>query len=408
MTSPPTQVAILGAGPIGLDAALACADAGVPFTVYEAGDTVGAHVAMWGHVRLFTPWRMNLSRRMRTRLPEAPGDERCPSGHELLDTVLRPLAAHPALAGRIRPRHRIRAVGRAGLLKHEEISTPDRAAAPFRILIDTPEGQHVEHADAVLDCTGTYGQPNATGDGGIAAPGETALGARISRALPPLNNDRDRSRWRGSILLVGAGKSAQTAARDLAALPDTRLDWVVRNPDPDWGEIPDDTLPSRQALVDAARRLAGDGQRRVTVHAGCTVEALVPEGDRILASLRAPGGVRRLTVDHVLSLTGYVGDASLYRQLQIHECYATAAPMNLSATLLAAAGGDCLAQPAVGIDALRTPEPNFFVLGAKSYGRLSTFLLRVGYEQVDQITAGYPTPTPAAVTSSAKSPSEAR
>lgn len=50
--------------------------------------------------------------------------------------------------------------------------------------------------------------------------------------------------------------------------------------------------------------------------------------------------------------------------------------MNLSAALLGAAGGDCLAQPAVGIEALRTPEPGFFVLGAKSYGRLSTFLHR--------------------------------
>jgi len=104
-------------------------------------------------------------------------------------------------------------------------------------------------------------------------------------------------------------------------------------------------------------------------------------------------------VDHLLSLTGYVGDAALYRQLQVHECYATAAPMNLSATLLDSAGGDCLAQPAVGVDSLRTPEPNFFVLGAKSYGRLSTFLLRVGYEQVDQVIGSYthhPHPTQSA------------
>ncbi|MGH3448837.1 MAG: hypothetical protein ACRDP4_14550, partial [Nocardioidaceae bacterium] len=68
----------------------------------------------------------------------------------------------------------------------------------------------------------------------------------------------------------------------------------------------------------------------------------------------------------------------------VHECYATGAPMNLSATLLASAGGDCLAQPAVGADVLRNPESGFYILGAKSYGRLPTFLLRVGYEQVEQ------------------------
>ncbi|WP_181009321.1 hypothetical protein [Streptomyces sp. SM11] len=53
------HVAILGAGPVGLDAALACADAGWPFTVYEAAETVAAHVRAWGHVRLFTePFRV--------------------------------------------------------------------------------------------------------------------------------------------------------------------------------------------------------------------------------------------------------------------------------------------------------------------------------------------------------------
>jgi hypothetical protein len=88
----------------------------------------------------------------------------------------------------------------------------------------------------------------------------------------------------------------------------------------------------------------------------------------------------------VLALNGGVGDASLYRQLQVHECYATAAPMNLSAALLAqagAAGGDCLALAPTGPETLANPEPGFFILGAKSYGRNSQFLLRIGWQQVD-------------------------
>ncbi|MFC8274011.1 hypothetical protein ACFUJR_16070 [Streptomyces sp. NPDC057271] len=32
---------------------------------------------------------------------------------------------------------------------------------------------------------------------------------------------------------------------------------------------------------------------------------------------------------------------------------------------------------------------DFFILGAKSYGRLNTFLLRTGYRQVDEIAIGY-------------------
>ena len=48
---------------------------------------------------------------------------------------------------------------------------------------------------------------------------------------------------------------------------------------------------------------------------------------------------------------------------------------------------DCLDQGGHGIDALRSPEPDFFVLGSKSYGRNNTFLLKVGFEQVDDVFA---------------------
>ncbi|MHA6757105.1 hypothetical protein [Streptacidiphilus sp. PAMC 29251] len=141
--------------------------------------------------------------------------------------------------------------------------------------------------------------------------------------------------------------------------------------------------------MDTSRALADGANDRLTVHTGTHVQALSPDGDRVRARLATEGGPREIVCDHVVALTGYTGDASLYRQLQVHECYATGAPINLSAALLGSAGGDCLAQPSVGIEALRNPEPHFFILGAKSYGRLNTFLLRTGYEQIDQLTAAY-------------------
>ncbi|MEU2911951.1 hypothetical protein ACFYM3_13415 [Streptomyces massasporeus] len=394
------HVAILGAGPVGLDAALACADAGWPFTVYEAADTVAAHVRDWGHVRLFTPWDLNVSRRMRARLPHAPTGDACPTGNELADEILSPVAQLPALEGRIRYRTPVAGIARNGLLKHEQIGTDTRAAAPFRLLLDTPSGsaggtltsgEETAEASLVLDCTGTYSHPNTLGQGGIPAPGERALHSRITRTLPAVG---DPARWAGTVLLVGAGKSAQTAARDLAALPGTRLEWVVRSPAPDWGAVPDDTLPGRRELVSTAQTLATGGNDRVTVHTGAHVQSLssapvAADGDRVLVRLATVDGSREVLADHVVSLTGYTGDHALYRQLQVHECYATGAPMNLSAALLGTAGSDCLTQPATGIAQLRSPEPDFFILGAKSYGRLNTFLLRTGYQQVDEIAAEY-------------------
>ncbi len=36
-------------------------------------------------------------------------------------------------------------------------------------------------------------------------------------------------------------------------------------------------------------------------------------------------------------------------------------------------------------ESLRNPEPNYFILGAKSFGRNSSFLMRLGFEQVRDV-----------------------
>ena len=388
------RIAILGAGPIGLEAALAAAECGLAFTLYEADPEVGGHVRRWGHVRTFTPWEMNVSDRAGRALAEseleAPRGPALPIGHELVERLLEPLASLPALAERLRLGARVVAVGRQGLLKHEEIGSDGRARRPFRLLVADRDGEErVELADVVIDCTGTYGNPNRLGDGGIPAAGEAAFEDRIVRSLPDVA--REAPEWAGrTILLTGAGHCAQTAARELAAFargaPGTRVVWAVRSPAPSWGVVADDPLPERAALNTAARELAGGASGAVELRPGAVTEALDGRDGRIVATLRN-GEVEEVEVDRVLALNGGVGDASLYRQLQVHECYATTGPMNLAAALLGEAGdgGDCLRVAAHGAETLRTPEPGFFILGAKSYGRMSRFLLQAGWRQVDDV-----------------------
>ena len=100
------HIAILGAGPIGLEAALAAVDAGYPFTLYEADARIAANVRDWGHVRLFSPWKLDVSPRMRRHLTAAglpvPEGDCCPTGRELVDHLLAPVAGLPAVASRLR------------------------------------------------------------------------------------------------------------------------------------------------------------------------------------------------------------------------------------------------------------------------------------------------------------------
>src|SRR3954451_22137710 len=114
------HVAILGAGPVGLEAALAAAERGWTHTVYETSPEVAGHVRAWGHVRLFTPWDMNVSERMRAALgDDAPDGSQLPTGDELADRVYEPVAGLDTVAPSLRLRTRVLAVGREGLLKHE-------------------------------------------------------------------------------------------------------------------------------------------------------------------------------------------------------------------------------------------------------------------------------------------------
>ncbi|HEX7181715.1 MAG TPA: FAD-dependent oxidoreductase [Thermoanaerobaculia bacterium] len=390
------HVAILGAGPTGLEAALAAAEGGFPFTVYEAAPEVAGNIRSWGHVRLFTPWEMNVSPRMRRHLEaagvEAPDGAECPTGRELADRLLARIAALPAVAPNLRLGARVRAIGREGLLKHEEIATAERGRRPFRLLVSDASGREwTDRANVVIDATGTYGNPNTLGDGGIPAPGERSLDSlenAIRRHIPDFS--REAQVWAGrTVLLAGAGHSAQTAARDLAELarqaPGTRVIWAVRNPSPGWGTHEGDPLPERARLAAEAAALAGGASPAVEAHRAVAVEEVSSQDGRLRVVLRNGAGPEEVLVDRILSLTGYVGDHELYRQLQVHECYATCGPIKLSAALLGAGGGDCLSQTSHGVDTLTNPEPGLFILGSKSYGRNNTFLMRVGWEQVGEV-----------------------
>ncbi len=393
MSETKPHIAILGAGPTGLEAALAAVETGHPFTVYEASPSVAGNVRAWGHVRLFTPWEMNVSPRMRRHLEaagrEVPDSPECPTGHDLAEKVLEPLAALPEIAPHLRLGARVLGIGRQGLLKHEEIATPERGRHPFRLLLSDGAGRGwTETADLVLDATGTWSNPNTLGDAGIPAPGERSLTREIRRDIPDLAAERED--WAGrTVLLAGAGHSAQTAARALAELakeaPGTRVIWALRNPEPSWGTHEGDPLADRAALAASAAELAGGASPAVEARRGAVVEEIAKPNGRFEVTLRNGAGPETVEVDRILSLTGAVGDHGIYRQLQVHECYATCGPIKLSAALLGAGSSDCLTQTTHGADTLTNPEPGFFILGAKSYGRNNTFLMRIGWEQVGEV-----------------------
>jgi thioredoxin reductase len=392
------RIAILGAGPIGLEAALHAATLGLPFAVYERG-RVGEHLRQWGHVRLFSPFGMNVTPLGRSRIQtdnpahQLPADNDLLTGREHLAAYLEPLAKSPFLRDHVHAGTSVLHVGRRGCLKDDAPGDGRRPSQPFLLLLRGPDNkERVEEADVVFDCTGTYGRHRWLGDGGIPARGELAAQNGIAYGLEDVLGERQEHYADRNVLVIGGGYSAATAVCNLAALaeknPGTWVIWLARATSTQpIKRIANDPLRERDRLAVRANTLATRGDGNVEFHGQTVVDAVDHTGPERGFKVTARKAGKPLTwdVERVIANVGYAPDAELYRELHVHECYASQGPMNLAAALLKHAGGDCLTMPPAGAAALRNPEPNFFVLGSKSYGRNPHFLMHTGFEQVREV-----------------------
>jgi len=382
-------VAIIGAGPIGLAAAAHLLARGLEPLILEASDDVAAHIRDWAHVRVFSPWQYNIDKAARTLLEPSgwvpPAPEGLPTGTELVEQYLRPLSRLPSIAARLRLSHRVTAISRAGF---DKVKSADRALAPFLLRVSTPTGEADILASAVLDASGTWSQPNPAGADGLPAIGEVAAADRVAYRIPDLLRV-DRARYAGlHVLVIGAGHSAANALLDLAHLaeqaPGTRISWAVRSTDlrRTFGGGDADALAARGALGSALRRLADSG--RMELYTGFKTASFQQVAGSLTVTAR--DGRMITGVDQVIVATGQRPDLTMLRELRLGldpwlESTAALGPLidpNLHS---------CGTVRPHGAKELSHPEPGFFTVGIKSYGRAPTFLMATGYEQVRSVAA---------------------
>ncbi|AZC15081.1 NAD(P)-binding domain-containing protein [Microbacterium sp. ABRD28] len=384
-------VAIIGAGPIGLAAAAHLAERGIAFDVYEAGPAPAAGVRLWGHTRLFSPWRHLIDPTAQRLLERhgwtAPADlDAAPTGHELADLLLEPLAALDEISPHVHYGTRVTAVTREGM---DRTRTAGRADSPFLLRIDRG-GEILDlTARAVIDASGTYTTPNPLASSGLDPLGAAEVSDRILHALPDVAG-RDRARFAGrDVTVVGAGHSAANTLIALAALadeePGTRVTWLIRNA----GAVrvttsPDDELTDRARLGSRVDTLVDSGRIRRVDSFEISRAARHDGGIRLIGTRR--GEPAHHDTDLVVAATGFRPDLDMLREIRLDLDEIVEAPARL-APLIDPNVHTCGTVEPHGFAELRHPEPGFFLAGMKSYGRAPTFLLATGYEQVRSIVA---------------------
>nr|WP_082535174.1 FAD-dependent oxidoreductase [Nonomuraea pusilla] len=376
-------VVVVGAGPVGLAAAAHLAERGLDFLVLEAGDRAGASIARWGHVRVFSPWTYDIDAAARRLLEasgwQAPDPEWLPTGAELVEEYLAPLAA--LFGERVRFGAKVSAISRLG---HDRVRTAGREQAPFVVRL---AGGGELHARAVVDASGTYDTPNVLGASGLPAYGEAEAGDLIDHALPDvLGADRDRYEGR-HVLVVGAGHSAATTLLALAQLDDTPVTWAIRAAGATraYGGGDADALPARGALGTRLHALVTAGRIRLVT--GFFTHAVERDGERVRVVSRDPSGAEQsVTADRVVAATGFRPDHAIAAELRL-DLDPILGSTRALAPLIDPNHHSCGTVPPHGADELAHPEPGYYAIGVKSYGRAPTFLLATGYEQARSVVA---------------------
>jgi thioredoxin reductase len=380
-------VAVIGAGPVGLAAAAHLVTRGVPVKVYEAGESVAAHVRSWGHVRLFSPWGYTTDSAstaiLRDHGWQEPPRDVLPTGGDLYAAYLQPLAQTPELEAVIETGARVRAVSRAGI---DKVVSRNRADHPFGLAIEGAGGLRIDLARAVIDASGTWTSPNPLGASGMPAPGEAEHADRIAYGIPDVLGG-ERPHYLGRrVLVIGGGHSAANALLDLARLAEAdargHLVWALRatNFTRIFGSA-NDKLPARGKLGHDLKQLVESGRLRVVTgfHAG-SVEAC--DGGLLVTGSSTTIG----PVDRVIVATGLRPDLAMTRELRLDLDPWLESPRALG-PMIDPNLHSCGTVPPHGYKALAHPEPGYFAVGIKSYGRAPTFLMATGYEQVRSVAA---------------------
>lgn len=362
----PLRAAIIGGGPLGIEAAHYAARLGHAVWLFEREAQIAPDVRAWAQVEMFSPWQQLRSplgelllresiKAKAIHLSKFPPGRVYPNGSGFVSLYLEPLAS--LLGTSVLRETRVAALGRSYMFPDEHADEPaKRTARRFRILARSPLEERVYTSDYVIDATGVSHTSHWLGAGGLPALGELGSRGNIFYRIPDVLG-KDRIHFLGKkTLLVGDGTSAAETAVALADLmekdPETSFLWVTKSrTEMPCRLVPGDTLQRRDTLLKKANLLVSKGDSRIEYLPITQVEAVQHSlaTGRFQVTLQVNHETRRLTVDAVVAAVGSRLDAQNFER------------------------------------SLHPEEPGLYQIGAKSADPSTDFQLVEGRRQIQDV-----------------------
>lgn len=386
----PAKLVVVGGGPIGIETTLYARFLGYDVEVLER-DRLFEHVLAWPGDSLLGPFGKLTSplgkAAIRTQMPEHrfPDDGQLVSARQWLESYLHPLAEVDLVVDSIRCGWEMLQVGRESFGRSDRVEYEDRFDELFLCrAVDSERNSRWISADMVVDATGTFGTAAGLGPGG----------------LDPLGDQHWKTEWRDERVaaeggprlirrfLAGAESLAQVANRRVVVLGNddmalTNLSALLQLPTAErcsslewWTRWPVSAAEAAAVKSSDSSWLASLRQQvergieagRMTRRGGVQISRLEAEGESWRLELMGETA-EQIAVDVVIANTGFVGDDRAFAELQVARCPVSGVPLSPQDPEALERVYRPLAVDSWDAADLVTTEPNFYVLGAKRWGR---------------------------------------
>lgn len=392
MSKKSLPVAVIGGGPVGLAAAAHLLEHDESFILFEKGEKAGANFIDYGEVRLFSPWQYNLDPAMVRMLKrtdwQEPKGTGLPTGKDVVHQYLDPFAALPQIAPSLYFNAEVKQVSRKGMDKRKSTGRKDQL---FVLHVNVAGETRKFEAKAVVDASGVWNHPNPLASDGLWTEEETAAAPAIYYNIPDIAGE-DRAHFeKKHVVVVGSGHSAinsllqlnKLRKKDAAEAP-AKITWINRKKTvaEAYAKVNDKVI-ARYKLSEQLEELVDSGA--LDIWHPFYIEKVFLDPQKKVAITGTINGESKTIeqADVVIANTGNRPDIDLFRELRYEMHPILECAQSLYGTIKKRKG----VVPTHGVNELRHEEKDFYIIGAKSFGRSPSFFLINGYEQARSVAA---------------------
>lgn len=358
------DILIIGAGPIGLSIAARLIDRDCSFMIFEKGSQIASSIREWGHVSLFTTWEESTDLAVKKLLAnnniELPVENTCPTGSEFVTRYLKPLATLDAIKGNLFTNAEVQSI----------TAQNETAVAPFRIEYVQRNTPKVIDAKIVIDSSGSWGNFNS-----ITA--QDIINSKIYYGIPSIGYI-SKNYQNKNLAVIGNGHSAMNSILAIQENSNSKIDWIIRSEKAKFGlsKVGGRSSELEQNIADL---ISSENVRLIN---GFDTEKIeVSQDNKYLLS-----SINKQTVgpyDYVIANTGARPNYRILNNINIDvdSRFLTASKL---ANKIDPKLHSCDTVSYTFRDTIISHQ-NYYVVGMKSFGTASNFLLSSGYKILDEM-----------------------